>query len=71
MHERPKLRVCLPLPPFLVRGEEEGGFKKAKPTEKKEVVDMNEEAKKEEEVLRVPDEEIEKAIELLLQGKLS
>lgn len=32
---------------------------------------MDEEAKKEEGVLKVPDEEIEKAIELVLQGKLS
>src|SRR5580658_10391540 len=33
-HEIPKLPLCLPLPPWLVRGEEEGGFFKARTAKK-------------------------------------
>src|SRR5258708_2726737 len=34
-HELPKLPLCLPLPPCLVRGEGEGGFLKGREAKKK------------------------------------
>ena len=63
--------VPSPPPPFLVKrgGRGEGGFEKSEADRKKGGGGHERRAK--EEVLRVPDEDQEKAIELVLQGKLS